>query len=183
MKKLFAPLLTIFLMCAQSHADWVLATLLRIGAEYTNSIPQDIRRMDFSNNVSDDMRDWRLAQYVVPTQYPSLVNTRYGVSQKISYDDDIEAVRSNLWIQIARQAEVTPRQFQLSLLQIGVTPDDVEAALATIEDTMLRAAAQIEWRKATTIRRDHPLISQIAPLLGGTDELLDDIFLRALEIE
>ena len=166
-----------------THADWVLATLLRIGATYTNEVPSDVRRMDFSNNVSDDMRDWRLAQYVIPTQYPSLVNTRYGVSQYLSESDSIEAAKSNLWIAIARQAEVTSRQFQLALLDMDVTPDMVEAALNTIEDEKLRVAGLIEWRKAQTIRRDHPLISQIAPLLGATDEILDQIFLKALEIE
>jgi hypothetical protein len=74
---------------------------------------------------------------------------------------------------------VTPRQFKLALLDIDVYPEDVEAAIATIEDRKLRTAAQLEWREALTFRRDHPLLAQIAPLLGATDEALDALFLAA----
>jgi hypothetical protein len=181
MKKL-AVIIAVTLASITAQAELVLCTLLRIGATWTNEVPQDIRVQDFSINNSDDMRDWRLAKYIQPPAFPSLVNIRHNVGVSLE-GKTIEEARAELRIQVARQAVVTPRQFKLALLGIGVTPDDVEAALATIEDDLLRVAAQIEWRDASVIRRDHPLISQIAPLLGGTDELLDELFLAALEIE
>jgi hypothetical protein len=74
---------------------------------------------------------------------------------------------------------VTPRQFKLALLDIDVYPETVEAAIATVEDPRLRTTAQIEWREAIQFRRDHPILRQLAPLLGATDDMLDAIFLNA----
>lgn len=181
MKKIIV-LIAVIMAGYTAHAQLVLCTLLRTGDTWTNEVPQDIRVQDFSINNSDDMRDWRLAKFIQPPDFPSLVDTRHNVGTSLR-DKTIEQARAEIRLQIARTAVVTPRQFKLALLGIGVTPDDVEAALATIEDETLRVAAQIEWRDATVIRRDHPLISQIAPLLGGNEEILNALFLSALDIQ
>jgi hypothetical protein len=74
---------------------------------------------------------------------------------------------------------VTARQARLALLGAGLL-DNVEGALAAIPDPLSRRAAQIEWEYALEIRRDSPLIAALAPLLGLTDEQVDDLF-RAAE--
>jgi hypothetical protein len=73
---------------------------------------------------------------------------------------------------------VTARQARLALLRAGLL-DSVDAALAALPDPQERRAAQIEWEYATEIRRDSPLIAALAPLLGLTDEQVDDLFRAA----
>ena len=116
---------------------------------------------------------------VAPAALPSLIMPEIGL--QVAVTGTLEQAIADLRKLKAWSIPVTPRQFRLALLDIDVTPDNVESLLATIEDEKLRTAAQIEWRNATEIRRDHPLIAQIAPMLGGTDEMLDDLFLSAME--
>jgi hypothetical protein len=97
----------------------------------------------------------------------------------VSITGTVEQAEADLNKLRAWSIPVTPRQFKLALLDIDVYPETVEEAIATIEDAKLRTAAQIEWREASVFRRDHPLLAQIAPLLGATDEMLDAIFLNA----
>jgi hypothetical protein len=76
---------------------------------------------------------------------------------------------------------VTARQARLALLGAGLL-DNVDAALATISDPQARRAAEIEWEYALEIRRDSPLVAELAPLLGLTDEQVDDLFRAAAEL-
>jgi hypothetical protein len=108
---------------------------------------------------------------------PALVDTANKLG--VSITGTVEQAEADLNKLRAWSIPVTPRQFKLALLDIDVYPETVEAAIATIEDAKLRTAAQIEWREASVFRRDHPLLAQIAPLLGATDEMLDAIFLNA----
>lgn len=73
---------------------------------------------------------------------------------------------------------VTQRQARLALLQMGKL-NEAEAALQAIEDAVLRKAALIEWEYADIIRRDHPLIAQIATALEITEQEIDELFLLA----
>jgi hypothetical protein len=70
---------------------------------------------------------------------------------------------------------VTARQARLALLSAGLL-DNVDAALATISDPQARRAAEIEWEYAIEIRRDSPLVAALSPLLGLTEEQVDDLF-------
>jgi hypothetical protein len=108
---------------------------------------------------------------------PALVDAANKLG--VSITGTVEQAEADLNKLRAWSIPVTPRQFKLALLDIDVYPETVEAAIATIEDAKLRTAAQIEWREASVFRRDHPLLAQIAPLLGATDEMLDAIFLNA----
>lgn len=68
---------------------------------------------------------------------------------------------------------VTMRQARLALFGAGL--------LATVDAAIAQAggAAQIEWEYAQDVRRDSPLIAQLAPLLGLTGEEIDALFIAA----
>lgn len=57
----------------------------------------------------------------------------------------------------------------------GEWPATFDAALASLTD-IEAAAAQIEWAGATSIRRNHPMITTLAALAGMTDEQVDGLF-------
>jgi len=66
--------------------------------------------------------------------------------------------------------EVTPRQFWLALLAIGITEDAVVAQLAGNE------AALITVKKALSVSRHDPLVDAMAAMLGKTQEEVDAVF-------
>lgn len=65
---------------------------------------------------------------------------------------------------------VTMRQARLELLNRGLL-DDVELHIST-----LSRAAQIEWEYSVEVRRDYPLVQELATLLNLSESDLDDFF-------
>lgn len=43
--------------------------------------------------------------------------------------------------------------------------------------------ARIEWEYATTIKRDHPLVTAMQQALGLSDQQLDDLFVTASQLQ
>jgi hypothetical protein len=76
---------------------------------------------------------------------------------------------------------VTMRQARLALLGVGLL-DDVDAAIASIEDPTAKRAAQIEWEYANTLERNSTWVQNLATALGLTEEQLDDLFTEASKL-
>jgi hypothetical protein len=74
--------------------------------------------------------------------------------------------------------KLTRRQLRLQLLAIGITSEQVEAAIAELPEAD-RAVAMIEWQDASEYVRAHPLIDALAPALGLTTEQLDAAWAQA----
>jgi hypothetical protein len=72
---------------------------------------------------------------------------------------------------------VTRRQMKLALLQQDLLIA-VEDAVAASNDMALR----INWMDALDFRRDNPFVSQMAGLLGKSDDDLDQIFTLAASL-
>lgn len=68
---------------------------------------------------------------------------------------------------------VTPRQFRLALLSVGISPASIDAALVGNE------AALVEWQYALEVMRDHPMVNGLAKQLGKSSDDLDGIFRMA----
>lgn len=80
--------------------------------------------------------------------------------------------------QIPAPQSVTPRQAKLALLSAGLL-DDVESAISAIPDPATKRVAQIEWEYAQEIKRDWPLLVQLATSMGMTTTDLDELFTQA----
>lgn len=76
---------------------------------------------------------------------------------------------------------ITPRQAKIALLQAGLL-DDVEAGIAAIPDETTRRIAQVEWECAQEVRRDWPLLNDVAAAIGLTAEQVDELFQAAARI-
>lgn len=76
-------------------------------------------------------------------------------------------------------SQVTPRQIRLALIDRGIMPSQITQMLTSIEDETLREKALVEWEKATTVRRDHPLIAQLSSALSFNEEDVDELFREA----
>lgn len=79
-------------------------------------------------------------------------------------------------------APLTARQLRLGLVANGITLDQVEAAIAAIDDAQARAVALIEWQYASQFNRDHPLIAQVAETIGLSDDQIDDMWAVSLAL-
>lgn len=68
---------------------------------------------------------------------------------------------------------LSARQIRLGLIGLGIDLTLVTAAIADIEDTAARQAAEVEWQYASQFERDHPLIALVSDALGLTAEQVD----------
>lgn len=68
---------------------------------------------------------------------------------------------------------VTMRQAKLALFQAGKLAA-VEEAIDAMDEPD-RTVAGIEWREATEVKRDWPLVVSLTPLIG-TEEDVDNLF-------
>lgn len=74
-------------------------------------------------------------------------------------------------------SELTARQFRLTLLANGITSSAIETAISdNVADPTQREAALIEWEYANYIERNNTLVVMLGPILGKTEEELDDMF-------
>ena len=71
--------------------------------------------------------------------------------------------------------DVTPRQIRLALILGGESLDSILAILNTLPEPQ-KSLALVEWEYAQVFVRSNPLVAQLAPLLGITDEELDQLW-------
>ena len=110
------------------------------------------------DSINEDLNE------VIPTQIDNVWTQQWVVSSASS--EDI-AVRLSNW---RSTLVLTPRQANLILLYGGFL-DEVETWIAGQSRQV-----QIDWSKATEIRRDWPLINDAATDLGFTEAQLDEFF-------
>lgn len=68
---------------------------------------------------------------------------------------------------------VSMRQARLAMLDAGILAQ-VDAAIGQSSE-----ANKIEWEYATDLRRDHPLVAQLAPALSLSEDDVDNLFRSA----
>lgn len=73
-----------------------------------------------------------------------------------------------------RMPNLTARQIRLGLLHLGKLAG-VQTAINALPEPA-KSEATIEWDFASEFRRLHPLIVQLIPLLGLTDEQVDPVW-------
>jgi hypothetical protein len=83
-----------------------------------------------------------------------------------------EELRANL-------PDLTPRQFNLMLLQIDMDWADIEAGIEAISDTSIRKVAHVEFNRANSFRRSHPLVVGLGSSLGFPAVQLDALWAAA----
>lgn len=77
---------------------------------------------------------------------------------------------------------ISPRELQLTLLNHGISPDQVLAAIMSMPAGIDRDRARIEWEKATYFKRNHDLIDTLGAVFGFTPEQIDAMWEEAQTI-
>ena len=79
-----------------------------------------------------------------------------------------------------RMPHLTARQLRLGLLSLGKL-GDVPAAIAALPSPD-KEQAEIEWQYASEFRRLHPLIVQLIPILGLSDDQIDGVWIEYSQV-
>lgn len=89
------------------------------------------------------------------------------------------------WVEIKNNNvpdNISARQVRIWLLQHGISLSQVDEAIDSIPDTILRDITRVEWEYAPYIERNHPMLVSLAEALGLTKEQLDQAFIEAQNI-
>jgi hypothetical protein len=73
---------------------------------------------------------------------------------------------------------ISARQIRLWLINNGVQLAQVESAIDTIEDLILRETTKVEWEYAPYIERNHPMLVPLAQILGLSSSDIDRAFIE-----
>lgn len=95
-------------------------------------------------------------------------------------EEEIQA-HLNPVIPVVVPSKVTMRQARLALLQEGLL-DQVETLLASLEGPEGQAA-RIEWDYSSEVHRTKPFVVMLGTQLGLTEEQMDDLFIKASNID
>lgn len=77
---------------------------------------------------------------------------------------------------------LSPRQLRLVMLGIGITTDDIENQILSIEDETERSFAEIEWRWATQYDRNHWLVEYLRHEMQFEVDEFDDLWIWAASL-
>lgn len=76
--------------------------------------------------------------------------------------------------------EVTMRQARLALVDAGMY-GSIQSAINSLPEPM-KTKALIEWEYSNTVQRHNGFVSQLRPILGMTEEDLDNLFIAASKL-
>ncbi|AFL52833.1 hypothetical protein ABIE78_001277 [Sinorhizobium fredii] len=82
----------------------------------------------------------------------------------------------------ASMLSLSARQLRLGLVDAGISPTQVTAAIDAMPDGQEKDRAQIEWEYATSFSRLHPLTTMVGRALGLTDMQIDAMWTVALDL-
>lgn len=71
---------------------------------------------------------------------------------------------------------LSPVQLRMGIVESGMSLEAIDAAIAAIRDPIQRIRVQTHWEFSTVFERSHPLISQMLPELGLTEEQADNLW-------
>lgn len=73
---------------------------------------------------------------------------------------------------------VSPRQMRLALISGGTSLQDIEDILDTLPEPH-RSIARVTWEYSVEFQRNNPILISLAPMLGLTEQQVDDLFILA----
>lgn len=74
--------------------------------------------------------------------------------------------------------EVTPRQFRQALILSGISMQTIEDFIS-FQPEPIKSLAMIEWEYSTAFLRNNQMMNSLAPAIGFTPSMLDDLWILA----
>lgn len=95
-------------------------------------------------------------------------------------NQEAESIRLSNILTTPVPQSVTMRQARLALLNAGL----LQIVNTTVQNMQGQAgdAARIEWEFSSQVYRSQPLVISLAPVIGMTDNQLDQLFIEAAKL-
>jgi hypothetical protein len=77
---------------------------------------------------------------------------------------------------------ISARQIRLWLIQNGFQLSQIDEAINSIEDILIRETVKIEWEYAPYVERTHPWLVPLAQSLSLNEQQIDQAFIEASTI-
>lgn len=116
------------------------------------------------------------------TPRPENTYENVGLRSVTIEDDGVIVVRS--WVEnpIIVPDKISPRQIRLWLVEHGISLLNVDAAIANINDDLLREKTKIEWEFSPYVERNHPMINVLGAALGLSEDDINQAFIEASKL-
>ena len=162
-------------------------------SEFIRHLSNTVQYWDANNYCTPEalVKDGKAAQFRV-VELRETDPPNHNLETQVAFRDGCEFVNGGWqykWgvrnltleeIEANRKAKVPQvvaiRQAKLALFEADLL-DDIEAAM-----TQADRKTQIEWEYATEFRRDWPALIAMQPVLGLTDQQVDDLFTLAASL-
>lgn len=76
---------------------------------------------------------------------------------------------------------VSPRQFRQALVLSNISIESIDNAINNLPEPQ-KSLAKIEWEFSVSFERNRPLVSQVAQILGKTEQDIDNLWTLALSL-
>lgn len=88
------------------------------------------------------------------------------------------------WIQYPQTVpeSISARQIRLWLINNGIQLSQVENAIDSIPDPIMREITKVEWEYAPYVERNHPMLVPLAQILGLSSADIDRAFIEGQNI-
>lgn len=149
---------------AISDNSWVVEVHNSFSDFMSRSVPIEVRSFTGTPNRSDMLKTW-------PGWTPRVRDDSTWNLLPDSVDD--------LPLLSAAPKSISARQIRLWLIQHNFQLSQVETAIGSIEDTLVRETVRVEWEYAPYIERSHPWLVPLAQSLGLSEEQVDQAFREA----
>jgi hypothetical protein len=77
---------------------------------------------------------------------------------------------------------ISARQIRLWLINNGIQLAQVESAINSIEDPVMREITKVEWEYAPYVERNHQMLVPLAQILGLSSDDIDRAFIEGQHI-
>jgi hypothetical protein len=120
---------------------------------------------------------WQMAS-IEDEQREQYESEGWKVLKQEEYDAYLAAHQAEFdaWHGISKVPRIiTARQIRLAMVGAGIGLDQISAMLGQLDEPM-RTIASISWEYASEFYRDDPLLVAMAPMLGLSEEHIDQLF-------
>lgn len=139
-------------------------------------------------NLTDQETQKSCGIYIIKSDTPAQPDhTTEDISQRQVDIEEDGVIITRTWIALPEPETVipdsiSPRQIRLWFIQNGIPLSNVENAINSIENNILRESTLVEWEYSPYVERNHPMINTLGAILGLTPEQIDQAFVEASQI-
>lgn len=147
-----------------------------IDMEFEQPPVEEVQEPITAIHLDEDNKVMNFISVMSVDDMPNCIEWQDGITVGDTYDPDTKTF-TKAPIQKIVPEMVTMRQARLALLSVGLLTN-VDTVINSLPSPQ-KEAAQIEWQYSSAVERNKSLVQTLGPLLGLSEDQLDDLFIEA----